>query len=104
MGETVTFSCATSHQFITWEVTFTDRTIGPEMQTFRRRDSPKSFLKIVYGQQLHFQLISTDNGVIQSILVVQASPLMENAMIQCEGSIIRHLMFRFARKLAILVA
>ena len=101
MGENVTFSCATSHQFIIWEVTFTDPTIGPRMQIFRSSNDPKSFIESVYDQQLHFQLISTANGVIESILVVQASTLMENATIQCEGSEIRRLTFRLACNIAI---
>jgi hypothetical protein len=100
MGETVTFSCTTSHSFLTWIVSFTDQTVGSKMQVFRQGDSPKSLTKFVhaYGQQLHFQLTSTANGVIGSILVIQASPLMTNASIQCEGSAICHLTFKLACK------
>ena len=98
--ETVTYSCATSHQFMIWKVTFTERTIGSKVQLFRRSDSPKSLFKFVYGQRLHFQLISTANGTIQSTFVVQASLLMENATTQCEGSVIHHLIFRRACKVS----
>jgi hypothetical protein len=100
MGETVTFSCTTSHSFLTWIVTFTDQTVGSKWQIFRQGDSPTSLTKFVHGhdQQLHFQLISTANGVIGSILVIQESPLMTNASIQCEGSVIRHLTFKLACK------
>lgn len=78
-----------------------DRTIGSKMQTFTSTsDSPKSLFKPVYGQQLQFQLISTADGVIESILVMQTLPFMENAMITCGGSVIRHLTFRLARKIS----
>ena len=105
MGETVTFSCTTSHLFLIWTVTFTDRTIGSKTQFFRQTDSLKSLTKLVRGQQLHFQLTSTANGVIESILnVIQASPLMTNAMIQCEGSAIRQFKFKFACKISHIIA
>ena len=100
MGETVTFSCTTSHLFLIWTVNFADRTIGSKTQFFRQSDSLKSLTKLVRGQQLHFQLTSTANGVIESILnVIQASPLMTNAMIQCEGSAISRFKFKFACKI-----
>ena len=105
MGETVTFSCTTSHLFLIWTVTFADRTIGSKTQFFRQTDSLKSLTKLVRGQQLHFQLTSTANGVIESILnVIQASPLMTNAMIKCEGSALRPFKFKFACKLLLLLA
>ena len=57
------------------------------------------FTESTRGVHLYFQMISNNNGVLDSILVVPTSAnALENAVIECEGSEIRRLIFRLACK------
>ena len=96
MGENVTFVCSTSNSFVIWEVSFTDRSIR---HIFRASDRlGRSFTESTHGLQLHFHLTSNANGVLESTLWVITSTLLENALIECEGTVTHSLTFRLACK------
>ena len=100
MGENVTFSCTSSYSSLIWEVTFADQKIRPVTRLFLIGDTPGIlFTESTHGMHLYFQMISNNNGVLDSILVVFTSAnALENAVIECEGSETRHLIFRLTCK------
>ena len=100
MGENVTFSCTSSYSSLIWDVTFADQTIRPVTKLFLIDDTPGIlFTESTCGMHLYFQMISNNNGVLDSILVVPTTAnALENAILECEGSEIRHLIFRLACK------
>ena len=102
MGENITFSCTTSNFFLIWEVTFTDWTIRSITHLFQTSDSQgRLFSESTHGVHLYFQLVSNRNGALDSILrlvVYASSALLENAMIECDGTETRRLIFRLACK------
>ena len=100
MGENVTFSCTSMHSSLIWEVTFADQTIRPVRKLFLISDTPgRLFSESTRGMRLYFQMMSNNNGVLDSILVVPTlANALENAVIECKGSEIRRLIFRLACK------
>ena len=102
MGENVTFSCTSSYSSLIWDVRFADQTIRPVIRLFLIGDTPGTlFTKSIatHGIHLYFQMISNNNGVLDSILTMPTSAnALENAVIECEGSEIRRLIFRLACK------
>ena len=99
MGENVTFSCTTLNSVLIWEVTFTDWTIRPVSHLFQISDTPGRLLsESTRGMHLYFQIISNNNGILDSVLVLHTSASLENAGIECEGSETRRLIFRLACK------
>lgn len=102
-GENVTFSCATSNFFLIWEVTLAGQTVGSKRSLFQISDTPgRVNFKAIGGVPLYFQLVSNTNGILDSILTVHTSASFENAVIECDGTETRSLIFRLARKCCVM--
>ena len=99
IGENVTFSCTTLNSFLIWDVIFADRTIQSVRYLFEVFDTPgRVNSESTHGVHLYFLLVSKTNGTLDSILVARASASLENAIVECEGTEVHSLTFRFARK------
>ena len=102
IGENVTISCETSWLSIRWEVILSDRTSLSYL--FDSDDSVgATYSRSLRGIQLNLELVSNSMEILNSMLRIQTTSALNNAAIECQGTVTKVQRFKLTGIIIILL-
>lgn len=104
LEEEVILTCATSDYSIRWQFTLSDINVQPVVRLFRRSDSIGKLYNInTNGLHVHLELTANSMGILNSTLLICATAALDQASIQCEGTVTKYYTFRIARMFLVII-